>query len=59
MKSWVSLSKSLSRGVNVRLENEVGRPSGLNRLGELRVTRDSMGSVDVGDLDSIEWTGYM
>jgi len=59
VKSWVSLSKSLSRGVNVRLENEVGRPSGLNRLGELRVTRDSMGSVDVGDLDSIEWTGYM
>ena len=59
MKSWISLSKSLSRGVNVRLENEVGRPSGLNNLGELRVTRDSMGSVDVGDLDSIEWTGYM
>ena len=59
VKSWISLSKSLSRGVNVRLENEVGRPSGLNNLGELRVTRDSMGSVDVGDLDSIEWTGYM
>jgi len=58
IQSWISLSKSLSRGVAVRLDNEVVRPSGLNELGELRVTGGSIGSVDIGDLDIIEWLGY-
>ena len=56
--SWTSLSKSLSRGVAVRLDNEVVRPSGLNEFGELRVTGGSIGSADIGDLDIIEWLGY-
>jgi biotin-[acetyl-CoA-carboxylase] ligase BirA-like protein len=58
IKSWISLSKSLSRGVSIRLGNEVVRASGLNELGELRVTGGSIGSVDIGDLDIIEWVGY-
>ena len=58
IQSWMSLSKSLSRGVAVRLDNEVVRPSGLNELGELRVSGGSIGSVDIGDLDTIEWLGY-
>ena len=58
IKSWISLSKSLSRGVSIRLGNEVVRASGLNELGELRVTGGSIGSVDIGDLDIIEWLGY-
>ena len=58
VKSWVSLSKSLSRGVAVKLGNEVVRPSGLNQLGELRVTGRSVGSVYIGDLDIIEWLDY-
>ena len=58
IQSWISLSKSLSRGLSVRLDNEVVRPSGLNELGELRVTGGSIGSVDIGDLDLIEWLGY-
>ena len=58
IQSWISLSKSLSRGVAVRLGNEVVRPSGLNKLGEIRVTGGSIGSVDIGDLDIIEWLGY-
>ena len=58
VQSWVSLSKSLSRGVAVRLGNEVVRPSGLNQLGELRVTGGSVGSVYIGDLDIIEWLDY-
>ena len=58
VQSWVSLSKSLSRGVAVRLGNEVVRPSGLNQLGELRVTGESVGSVYIGDLDIIEWLDY-
>ena len=58
VQSWVSLSKSLSRGVAVRLGNEIVRPSGLNQLGELRVTGGSVGSMYVGDLDIIEWLGY-
>ena len=58
IQSWISLSKSLSRGVAVRLDNEVVRPSGLNELGELRVSGGSIGSVDIGDLDIIEWLGY-
>ena len=58
VKSWVSLSKSLSRGVTVKLGNEVVRPSGLNQLGELRVTGRSVGSVYIGDLDIIEWLDY-
>ena len=58
IQSWTSLSKSLSRGVAVRLDNEVVRPSGLNEFGELRVTGGSIGSVDIGDLDIIEWLGY-
>ena len=57
IQSWMSLSKSLSRGVAVGLDNEVVRPSGLNELGELRVTGGSIGSVDIGDLDIIEWLG--
>jgi len=57
IQSWMSLSKSLSRGVAVGLDNEVVRPSGLNELGELRVTGGSIGSVDIGDLDTIEWLG--
>lgn len=58
IKSWISLSKSLSRGVSIKLGNEVVRASGLNELGELRVTGGSIGSVDIGDLDIIEWLGY-
>ena len=58
IQSWISLSKSLSRGVAVRLDNEIVRPSGLNELGELRVTGGSIGSVDIGELDIIEWLGY-
>ena len=58
IQSWTSLSKSLSRGVAVRLDNEVVRPSGLNEFGELRVTGGSIGSSDIGDLDIIEWLGY-
>ena len=58
IQSWTSLSKSLSRGVAVRLDNEVVRPSGLNEFGELRVTGGSNGSSDIGDLDIIEWLGY-
>ena len=57
-KSWVSLSKALSRGVTVRIGNEIVRPSGLNHLGELRVTGGHGGSADIGDLDIIEWLGY-
>ena len=52
------LSKSLSRGVAVKLGNEVVRPSGLNQLGELRVTGRSVGSVYIGDLGIIEWLDY-
>ena len=58
IQSWISLSKSLSRGVAVRLDKEVVRPSGLNEFGELRVSGGSIGSVDIGDLDIIEWLGY-
>ena len=58
IKSWISLSKSLSRGVSIKLGNELVRASGLNELGELRVTGGSIGSVDIGDLDIIEWLGY-
>ena len=58
IKSWTSLSKSLSRGVAARLGNEVVRPSGLNELGELRVTGCSIGNVNIGDLDIIDWFGY-
>ena len=58
IQSWISLSKSLSRGVAVRLDDEIVRPSGLSDLGELRVTGGSIGSVDIGDLDKIEWLGY-
>ena len=58
IKSWTSLSKSLSRGVTARLGNEVVRPSGLNELGELRVTGCSTGNVNIGDLDIIDWFGY-
>ena len=58
IKSWASLSKSLSRGVTARLGNEVVRPSGLNELGELRVTGCSTGNVNIGDLDIIDWFGY-
>ncbi len=58
IQSWMALSKSLSRGVAVRLDNEVVRPSGLNDLGELRVSGGSIGNVDIGDLDVIEWLGY-
>ena len=58
IQSWMSLSKSLSRGVAVRMDNEVVRPSGLNKFGELRVSGGSIGSVDIGDLDMIEWLGY-
>ena len=58
IQSWTSLSKSLSRGVAVRLDNEVVRPSGLNEFGELRVTGGSIGSANIGDLDIIEWLGY-
>tara|TARA_B100001115_G_C15622383_1_gene298710 strand:- start:441 stop:608 length:168 start_codon:yes stop_codon:yes gene_type:complete len=54
----MALSKSLSRGVAVRLDNELVRPSGLNELGKLRVSGGSIGSVDIGDLDVIEWLGY-
>ena len=57
-KSWVSLSKTLSRGVTVGFGNEVVRPSGLNRLGELRVTGGNIGNADIGDMDIIEWLGY-
>ena len=58
IRSWTSLSKSLSRGVAARLGNEVVRPSGLNELGELRVTGCSIGNVNIGDLDIIDWFGY-
>ena len=58
IQSWMALSKSLSRGVAVRLDNELVRPSGLNELGKLRVSGGSIGSVDIGDLDVIEWLGY-
>ena len=58
IKSWTSLSKSLSRGVAARLGNEVVRPSGLNELGELRVSGCSIGNVNIGDLDVIDWIGY-
>ena len=58
IKSWTSLSKSLSRGVAARLGNEVVRPSGLNELGELRVTGCSIGNVNIGELDIIDWIGY-
>ena len=49
IQSWTSLSKSLSRGVAVRLDNEVVRPSGLNEFGELRVTGGSIGVDKMGD----------
>ena len=55
ISSWISLSKSLSRGLVVRLDGDFARPSGLNGLGELRVTGKEIGSVDVVDLDLIEW----
>ena len=55
IQSWISLSKSLSRGVAVRLDKEVVRPTGLNEFGELRVSGGSIGSVDIGDLDIMEW----
>ena len=58
IQSWMALSKSLSRGVAVRLDNELVRPSGLNELGKLRVSGGSIGSVDIGDLDVIEWLDY-
>ena len=58
IQSWISLSKSLSRGVAVKLGNEVVRPTGLNDVGELRVIGGAIGSVDIGDIDIIEWLAY-
>ena len=54
-QSWISLSKALSRGLCARLGGEIVRPTGLNELGELRVTGESVGNVDIGDLDIIDW----